>query len=113
MQVTRQRRRVSRIPLGIFDRTGRRLPIVVASIAAVVVTGAGMAFASTSIFGDNQVGTTYANVTQVSDDQIIKPLGDRLVTPFGKFMGSTVSADGRFLAASSADKSVVLQIFDL
>src|SRR5689334_11084361 len=29
------------------------------------------------------------------------------------FMGSTVSPDGRFLAATSADKSVVLQIFDL
>src|SRR6266487_3737378 len=28
-------------------------------------------------------------------------------------MGSTVSPDGRFLAATSADKSVVLQIFDL
>ena len=49
----------------------------------------------------------------MSDDQIIKPLGDRLLTQFGKFMGSTVSPDGRFLAATSADKSVVLQIFDL
>ena len=28
-------------------------------------------------------------------------------------MGSTVSPDGRFLAATSADKSVDLQIFDL
>ena len=49
----------------------------------------------------------------MSDDQIIKPLGDRLLTQFGKFMGSTVSPDGRFLAATSADKSVVLQIFNL
>ncbi|HET7048528.1 MAG TPA: alkaline phosphatase family protein [Solirubrobacteraceae bacterium] len=65
------------------------------------------------MFGDNQVGTQYANGIQVSDDQIIKPLGDRLLTQFGKFMGSTVSPDGRFLAATSADKSVVLQIFDL
>ena len=31
----------------------------------------------------------------------------------GKFMGSTVSPDGRFLAATSADRSAVLQIFDL
>jgi YVTN family beta-propeller protein len=36
-----------------------------------------------------------------------------LLTQFGKFMGSTVSPDGRFLAATSADKSVVLQVFDL
>ena len=55
----------------------------------------------------------YANGIQVSDDQIIKPIGDRLLTQLGKFMGSTVSPDGRFLAATSTDKSVVLQIFDL
>ena len=72
-----------------------------------------MAYASTVQFGDNQVGTQYRNGIQVSDDQIIKPIGDRLLTQFGKFMGSTVSPDGRFLAATSADKSVVLQIFDL
>jgi YVTN family beta-propeller protein len=79
----------------------------------VVLAGAGLSYASTVLFGDNQVGTEYANGIQVSDDQIIKPLGDRLLTQFGKFMGSTVSPDGRFLAATSADKSVALQIFDL
>jgi YVTN family beta-propeller protein len=72
-----------------------------------------MTYAATGGFGNNQVGTEYANGIQVSDDQIIKPLGDRLLTQFGKFMGSTVSPDGRFLAATSTDKSVVLQIFDL
>ena len=71
------------------------------------------AYGSTVGFGDNQVGTQYPNGIQVSDDQIIKPIGDRLLTQIGKFMGSTVSPDGRFLAATSADKSVVLQIFDL
>jgi Tol biopolymer transport system component len=50
---------------------------------------------------------------RVSDDQIINPIGDRPLSQFGKFMGSTVSPDGRFLAATSTDKSVVLQIFDL
>jgi YVTN family beta-propeller protein len=79
----------------------------------VVLAGAGLTYASTVVFGHNQVGTEYANGTQVSDDQIIKPLGDRLLTQFGKLMGSTVSPDGRFLAATSTDKSVVLQIFDL
>ena len=72
-----------------------------------------MAFGTTTVFGDNQVGTQYRNGIQVSDDQIINPIGDRLLTQFGKFMGSTVSPDGRFLAATSADKPVVLQIFDL
>jgi YVTN family beta-propeller protein len=86
---------------------------VAVGATTVVLAGAGLAYASTQVFGHNQVGTTYANGIQVSDDQIIKPLGDRLVTQFGKFMGSTVSPNGRFLAATSADKSVSLQIFDL
>src|SRR5262245_8266237 len=113
MQVTRQRREVSRVRLGLPSWAGRRLRIVVGCTAALLALGGGMAFGSTVVFGDNQVGTQYRNGIQVSDDQIINPIGDRLVTQFGKFMGSTVSPDGRFLAATSADKPVVLQIFDL
>ncbi|HEX6454181.1 MAG TPA: bifunctional YncE family protein/alkaline phosphatase family protein [Trebonia sp.] len=92
-----------------------KVRMVVAGSAAgvLVLSGAGIAIGSTTGFGDNQVGTQYPNGLQVSDNQIINPLGDRLMTQFGKFMGSTVSPDGQFLAATSADKSVVLQIFDL
>jgi YVTN family beta-propeller protein len=86
--------------------------VVVGATAAVLV-GGGVTYASTVGFGHNQVGTEYANGIQVSSDQIIKPLGDRLVTQTGKFMGSTTSPDGRFLAATSTDKSVAVQIFDL
>jgi YVTN family beta-propeller protein len=113
MHVTRQRREVSGGRFWFRDWTGRRLRIVIAATAAVLAVGGGMAFGTTVVFGDNQVGTQYRNGIQVSDDQIIKPIGDRLLTQFGKFMGSTVSPDGRFLAATSADKSVVLQIFAL
>jgi len=113
MQVTRQRRPVSGARSGLLGLTGRRLRIVVAGTSAVLVAGAGMAYASTQMFGQNQVGTQYANGIQVSDNQIIQPLGERVLTKFGKFMGSSVSADGRYLAATSADKSVVLQVFDL
>jgi YVTN family beta-propeller protein len=113
LQVTRRRRRGSTSRLGVIGGAGRRLRIVAFAATAVVLAGAGMAYASTKIFGQNQVGTQYPNGLQVSDDQLIQPLGDRLVTQFGKFMGSTVSPDGRFLAATSADKSVALQIFDL
>ncbi|MGZ4229886.1 MAG: alkaline phosphatase family protein [Solirubrobacteraceae bacterium] len=113
MQVTRQRRRDSSAGRGVFGRASHRLRLVAVGATAVVLAGAGLAYASTQVFGHNQVGTTYANGIQVSDDQIIKPLGDRLLTQFGKFMGSTVSPDGRFLAATSADKSVALQVFDL
>src|ERR1700755_843888 len=92
--------------------TGRRR-VVVAGAAAAVLAGAAVTYAATGGFGHNQVGTEYANGLQVSDNQILKPLGERLVTQVGKFMGSTVSSDGRFLAASATDRSVALQIFDL
>jgi YVTN family beta-propeller protein len=104
MQVTRRRRRAGRL---------RRSRAAAIGAAAVVLAGAGATYASTVGFGSNQVGTTYANGIQVSDDQIVQPLGQRSLTQFGKFMGSTVSPNGRFLAATSTDKSVVLQIFDL
>src|SRR4051794_18115099 len=104
VQVTRRRRRVGR---------ARPRGMVAVGAAAVVLVGAVATYASTEVFGHNEVGTEYANGIQVSDDQIIKPLGHRVLTQFGKLMGSTVSPDGHFLAATSADKSVVLQIFDL
>src|SRR3954467_5410459 len=113
IQVTRRRRRVARARLVVLGGTGHRRRIVAVGATAVILAGGGATYASTVGFGHNQVGTEYANGIQVSDDQIIKPLGDRLVTQVGKFMGSTVSPNGRFLAATSADKSVALQIFDL
>ncbi len=113
MQVTRRRRQVSGVRLGRLDLSGRRLRFVAAGTAAFVLAGAGMAYATTQVFGHNQVGTQYSNGIQVSDDQIINPLGDRLLTKFGKFMGSAVSPDGHYLAATSTDKSVSLQIFNL
>src|ERR1700751_2551539 len=118
LQVTRHRRQVSGVRLGVFRGVSHRLRIVALGATVLVLAGAGVTYASTTgfgnnPFGDNQVGTQYANGIQVSDDQMIKPLGDRLLTQLGKFMGSTVSPNGRFLAATSADKSVALQIFDL
>lgn len=112
MHVVRQRRRkvgLGRLP----DGTRRRVRIVVAGTAALAVAGAGIAYGSTEVFGRHQVGSQYPVGLQVSDDQALKPIGDRLVTKFGKFMGSTISPDGRFLAATSTDRSVVLQVFDL
>src|SRR5215475_4653169 len=114
VQVTRRRRPDSRGRLTVFGLTGNRLRIVAVGVAiSLALVAAGVTYASTEGFGNNQVGTTYPNGIQVSDDQMIKPLGDRLLTQFGKFMGSTVSPNGQFLAATSADKPVALQIFDL
>jgi YVTN family beta-propeller protein len=108
-QVTRRRKPASKSRPG----GANRHRIAAVGGGAVVLASAGATYASTVGFGHNQVGTEYSNGIQVSDDQIIKPLGDRLLTQTGKFMGSTVSSDGRFLAATSTDKSVALQIFDL
>lgn len=112
MHVTRQRRVP---PVGLLPQRLRlRGRYVLAGATALALAGGGMAaYATTVGFGTNQVGTEYANGLQVSDDQVIKPIGDRLATNYGKLIGSTVSPDGRFLAATSADKSVVLQVFDL
>ncbi|NYD43755.1 bifunctional YncE family protein/alkaline phosphatase family protein [Nocardioides panaciterrulae] len=114
MHVTRQRRRVSEVRLGLFGRrTTRRVRILAAGTAAFALAGGGIAYATTGGFGDHQVGSQYADGLQISSDQVVKPLGERLMTPYGKFMGSTVSPDGRFLAATSTDRSVSLQVFDL
>ncbi|NUO34880.1 MAG: phosphoesterase [Dermatophilaceae bacterium] len=113
MHVTRQRRDDSRQGASALVR-GRRARIVLASTAALVVAGSAVeAFASTVGFGDQQVGTEYSAGIQVSDNQVVKPIGDRLLTQLGKFMGSTVSADGRYLAATSNDRSISVQVFDL
>lgn len=112
MQVRRQRRSATQTPSRLFRprRPGRLLAVGVASL---VVATSGAAYGSTEVFGNHQVGTVYAAGLQVSADQTVKPLGDRVFTKYGKFIGSAVSPDGRFLAASSTDKNVVLQIFDL
>lgn len=111
MQVVRRRKE----PVRRFAGMSRRRRVVLAAVAStlVLLTGAGVAAATTGVFGAQQVGTTYRNGLQISDDQVLQPLGQRLATPYGKFMGSSPSPDGRFLAVSSTDKSVVLQIFDL
>ena len=84
----------------------------IAGSLALAVTG-GVAYGTTVGFDEHLVGQQYADGTQISSNQVIQPLGERLTTPYGKFMGSTVSPDGRYLAATSTDRSVSLQVFDL
>ena len=109
MQVRRHRRPAAPSPFRL-RRPGR---LAIVGIATLALASTGAAYASTTVFGRQQVGSTYAKGLQISSDQALKPLGDRLVTKYGKFLGSAVSPDGRFLAATSTDRSVVLQVFDL
>ncbi|MDQ4489341.1 alkaline phosphatase family protein [Sinomonas sp. ASV486] len=94
-------------------RLGRRPFAIVAASCSLALLGGGIAAASTIQFGQNQVGSQYEDGEQISSNQVIKPIGDRLMTPFGKIMGSVVSPDGRYLVGTSADRSVDLQVFDL
>jgi YVTN family beta-propeller protein len=83
------------------------------AVAALAVTGTGIAIGSTIGFGTDQVGQTVHGGLVVSDNQIISPYGDRLVLNNGKIMGSTVSADGTHMAVTLADGSLAVGIVNL
>ncbi len=110
MHVRRRRSPAAPTPGARLSRSGR---IVLTGVAALAVASSGVAYASTSVFRQHHVGTTYGAGLQVSADQAVKPVGQRLLSKYGKLLGSAVSPNGRFLAASSADGGVVLQVFDL
>jgi YVTN family beta-propeller protein len=86
---------------------------IVAASCTLALLGGGIAAASIIPFNQQHVGSQTENGQQISSNQVIKPIGDRLMTPFGKIMGSTISPDGRYLVGTSADRSVDLQVFDL
>ena len=94
-------------------RFSRTSPVAIMAGALTLAVSGGLAYGTTVGFGQHQVGNEYADGLQISSNQILEPLGERLMTPYGKFMGSTVSPDGRFLAATANDRGVSLQIFDL
>jgi len=116
MQVTRERRR--RDPKAwtqVYGRLGHRSRVAIASAAvlAVVGTGSGIVYASTTGLGTEQADHTYNGGLVLPDDQVIKPIGDRLVINSGKIMSSAVSPDGTHLAALTADGAASLTIVDL
>ncbi|MFF3468603.1 alkaline phosphatase family protein [Streptomyces sp. NPDC001984] len=113
MQVIRQRQVSQKGQFHVLGRqVGRRSLMVTAGIAvALGVTGT--AVASTAQFGTQQVGQVTDHGQVVSDDQYIQPYGDRTVINDGKIMSSTVSPDGKHLAASVTDGDAALVIMDL
>jgi hypothetical protein len=115
MQVTRQRRPAPKLYLKLLGRLDRRGRLVIAGAAALAVVGAssGVAYASTRGLGTERVGQTYGGGLVVSSDQVIKPIGDRLVINNGKIMTDTVSPDGSHLAALTADGGIALTIVNL
>ncbi|MCO5970968.1 hypothetical protein [Actinoallomurus soli] len=113
MHVTRQRV-TKKAPSGLFGRrTGHRIRLVAAGTAALAIASASIAYASTDVFGGNHVGSTTDAGLQLASDQALNPIGDRLLVDNGKLLASTVSPDGRFLAALTNDRSIALTIVDL
>ncbi|MEV6865250.1 alkaline phosphatase family protein [Streptosporangium subroseum] len=112
MHVTRQR--VEKDRPGLFSGpTGRRIHLLAAATTALVVAGGGIAYASTAMFGTDQVGQTTKNGLVVSSDQYINPIGERLVINNGKIMSSSISPDGTHLAAAVTDGGSALAIVDV
>src|SRR5215469_6698490 len=116
MQVTRQRRR--RDPkawVQAYGRLGHRSRVAIAGavVLAAVGTGSGIVYASTTGLGTEQADHAYSGGLVLPDDQVIKPIGDRLVINSGKIMSSTISPDGTHLAALTADGAASLTIVDL
>ncbi|GII57570.1 phosphoesterase [Planotetraspora thailandica] len=110
MHVTRQRVTKDRFGLRL---TGRRINLLAAATAALVVAGGGIAYANTGVFGTDQVAQTTDKGLVTSGDQYINPIGERLVLNEGKIMSSSVSPDGTHLAASITDGGMALAIIDL
>ncbi|MBE1604157.1 alkaline phosphatase family protein [Actinopolymorpha pittospori] len=114
MHVTRQRRRVTEGRLGLFaGRAGRRIRVLAAGTAVLAVAGGGIAYASTEAFGTHRVGESTGQGLLLPSDQAIAPVGERLLVNNGKLLSSTVSPDGRYLAALTTDRSIALTIVDL
>ncbi|GAA4610675.1 alkaline phosphatase family protein [Actinoallomurus liliacearum] len=112
MHVTRQRVKKSRI--GFFEkRTTHRIRVVAAGTAALAIASGGVSYASTKMFGTDQVGQTTKKGLVVSSDQYLDPIGERLVINNGKIMSSSVSPDGTHVAAAVTDGGMALAILDL
>ncbi|MYZ35403.1 MULTISPECIES: alkaline phosphatase family protein [unclassified Streptomyces] len=115
MQVARRRVQTEKddsVYLG-NRRIGRRVPLMTAGVTALAVAAAGTAFAATDSFGTVKVGQTTADGLLISSDQYLAPYGKRLVINDGKIMSSTISPDGKHMAATVTDGGMVLNIIDL
>ena len=79
-----------------------------------VVGGASAAVAGFNPFGNGQVGQTYANGVLLPTNQWISPLGTRILDNNARLVSSTISPNGRYLAALGwRDFSGYLTIVDL
>jgi len=84
-----------------------------AAISLALVAGLGTA-ALASGFGADQVGTSNADGILLATNQRINPIGSRLLVNDGRLLSSSISPDGKFLAALTwNDFTGFLTIIDL
>ena len=87
------------------SRSGRRRRyrgVTIAGVAIGVVmatTATAVAASVTGIFGTTHVGDSTDRGILLPDNQYIKPAGDRYLVNNGRFLASTLSPDGKQLAA--------------
>ncbi|MGA8113983.1 MAG: bifunctional YncE family protein/alkaline phosphatase family protein [Actinocatenispora sp.] len=113
MHVTRNRRRVARVPRLFDRRTASRIRLLTAAAASLTLVLASGASASTEPFGSHRVGEYTDQGLLLPSDQAIEPIGARLLVDNGKLLSSTISPDGRHLAALTNDRAIALTIVDL
>ncbi len=78
----------------------RRLGAVAVLVAFVAAVGvASAALGGYNPFGSEQVGQTYNGALLLPTNQWISPIGTRIEDPYGKFISSTLSPDGQYMAA--------------
>ncbi len=74
-----------------------------ASLAVALVGGLATAAVAAGVsgnpFGNEQVGTSYANGILLPTNQWIKPIGSRLLVGKGRVLSSSISPNGQYLAA--------------
>jgi YVTN family beta-propeller protein len=80
---------------------GRALVIVTTAVVAVfAAVGAGVAAVTDSgPFGNSEVGQTTAQGTLLPTDQWVTPLGTRILDSGARLVSSSISPDGKYLAA--------------
>src|SRR5512139_3455523 len=115
MNVTRRRRRVTKVRLGSFARRNsqRFRALTLGTGVLILVGGAGAAYGTTTWLGTSRVGETTGRGLVLPSDQTIDPVGERLLVDNGKLISSTISPDGTHLAALTNDRSIALTIVDL
>ncbi len=83
-------------------RTTRARRVAVAGVATLAVVAVGTAATAavlTGGFGSSQVGTDNGQGILLPTNQRIKPVGDRLLVNNGRLLSSSISPNGKYLAA--------------